>query len=112
MILGISIYADGHEYYVVFNWGSDNNAPETHTNVDYNNLPPDNTNCAEPECDNRNIPTSDLYNNTGILIDVDNAPSAPPAQTYNYIVIIAPTNVSPDQIDVDAITVTEIPPTP
>jgi hypothetical protein len=81
-----------YEYYEVFNWG--NNVPDTNTNVDTTTLidPPGNP--ANPEADNEVIPTSELYGSppqqSGILIDVDNAPDPPPPDTYNYVVIIAP----------------------
>jgi len=114
--VGISNASDGSTYYEVFNWGD--NKRDTNTNVDTNNLPADAT-CVNspPECDNRVIPTTDLYPsppapapNTGILIDVDNAPSAPPAGTYNYVVIISPTTGALDPAQVDSIQVTEVPP--
>lgn len=119
IIIGISKFADGQIYYEVFNWG--NGIPDTNTNVDTNILPPDNstTNCdTDPECDNRIIPTSELYDPdddgpappTGILIDVDTAPSSPPPGNYNYIVIISPVDTGPekDPSQIDAIVVTEV----
>jgi hypothetical protein len=93
---------------------------DTNTNVDINTLPPEDTNCPADECDNRAISTGNLYQDpdtgvsTGILIDVDNAPSSPPAGTYDYIVIISPSNDSDGEAQIDAIVVTEVPisPTP
>jgi hypothetical protein len=111
VILGISQLPDGSIYYEIFNWGD--NKPDTNTNVDVNTLPPD-PGCVA-ECDNRTIPTADLHpqpaGGTGILIDVDNAPSAPPAGSYDYLVIISPPTGG-DAAQVDAIEVTEVPPTP
>ncbi len=112
IIIGISQFPDGSLYYEVFNWG--NGIPDTNTNVDTADLPPDPLCPGDPECENRDIPIDDLYPNPGggILIDVDTASSAPPPGTYDYIVIISPNNnVEPAQID--AIVVTEVPlPTP
>ncbi|MFN8412176.1 MAG: hypothetical protein U0Z26_07295 [Anaerolineales bacterium] len=100
VILGISTHADGSVYYEVFNWG--NGIPDTNTNV-----------ASVPENDNQIIPTTNLYSNpgTGILIDVDNATSAPPPDTYNYLVVIAPVSTSKpasESIDVGAVDVTEV----
>ncbi|MBE0682373.1 MAG: hypothetical protein IH589_10700 [Anaerolineales bacterium] len=114
IIVGISNSPTGSEYYEVFNWG--NNIPDANTNVDTNELVAD-PNCPSgEECDDREIPESDLYPNpgAGILIDVDTATSAPPAGTYDYIVVISP-NGGPANGDaqVDSIEVTEVPiPTP
>jgi hypothetical protein len=109
IIIGISNSPTGSSYYEVFNWG--NNIPDTNTNVNTNTLPPDTT-CtgpSAPECDNTVIPTTSLYTdpatgiNTGILINVDTAPSAPPEGTYNYLVIISPP--SGDSAQVDAVVI-------
>ena len=121
VILGISqsdMSLPGDIYYEVFNWG--NNKPDTNTNVDTSTLPPDPTcdgTATAPECDNRVIPATDLYPsppapppNTGVLIDVDNAPSAPPAGSYGFLVIISPASGAPDAAQIDAIQVTEVPP--
>jgi hypothetical protein len=104
IIIAISHNADGSDYYEVFNWGD--NIPDTNTNIDP---------ALQPENDNAPIQTSDLYTDpvtgisTGILIDVDTAPSAPPEGTYNYLVIICPLNIlSPDPAQVDSVVV--IPP--
>jgi hypothetical protein len=99
IVIGIS--QDGITYYVVFNWGDDN--PDTNTNID---------STLQPEDDNTPIPISDLYENgvfpqTGILIDVDTAPAAPPEGTYTYIVILSPP--STDAAQVDSIVVDEVP---
>jgi hypothetical protein len=108
VVVGISHLVDGSVYYEVFNWGDNNR--DTNTNVDTNTLPADPACTASPpECDNRSIPTGDLYNGTGVLIDVDNAPSAPPAGTYDYIVVISPQSGAPDGAQVDAV---EVVPTP
>jgi hypothetical protein len=113
LIIGISNFADGSLYYEVFNWG--NGIPDNNSNVG---------DVAGSEVNNQQVNLSELYdpdspdlsdnsNSTGILIDVDNAPSNPPPNTYNYIVIIAPIVASGESAQVDAIVVTEIPiPTP
>lgn len=128
IIIGISHDPSGSVYYEVFNWGNDN-SPDTNSNVDTNVITPD-PNCTSldleyPECDNHQIELDDLHdpdgdadldtsNRTGILIDVDNAPSSPPPDTYNYIVIISPYGGSANEpVEIDAIDVTEVPtPTP
>ncbi len=104
-------------YYEVFNWGD--NDPDTNTNADINNLPPDLApGCIEPECDNYQIETTDLYptpSGTGILIDVDTAPAPPPPDSYNFVVLISPivAGSSGNNAQVDAVVVTEVPiPTP
>jgi hypothetical protein len=103
--ISILISQDGITYYQVFNWGD--NVPDTNTNLDP---------ALQPEVDNAPIPTTDLYSpdptntaipQTGILIDVDTAPSNPPEGTYNYLAIISPPSV--DSAQVDAITITEVP---
>jgi hypothetical protein len=93
VILGISIYPDGQIYYEIFNWGNGV--------VDYNSNVWD----VLPEIDNQKIPMSDLYPypGTGILIDVDNAPSAPPPGNYRYLVIISPLGGDGDWTEVDSI---------
>jgi hypothetical protein len=116
IIIGISQVDDG-SYYEVFNWG-DNNRDEN-TNVDFNTLPPDTSPaCTEPECDNREIPVTELHTDTtapppdvdtGILIDVDNAPGKPPEGDYGFVVIIAPASGAPDAAQVDAVVVEEVP---
>jgi hypothetical protein len=79
-------------------------------------LPPDPacTDPSAPECDNRVIPAADLYPgasgpdpSTGILIDVDTAPSEPPAGTYDYLVIVSPSGSDPAQVD--SVVVEEVP---
>lgn len=109
IIIGISEYADGSIYYEVFNWGD--GIPDMNTNVGP---------IAGDEDDNQSIATSDLYDpddagpapSTGILIDVDNASSQPPPNTYNYVVIISP-NTGSGASQIDAVVVTEVPiPTP
>ncbi|MCQ3936039.1 MAG: hypothetical protein DPW18_03210 [Chloroflexi bacterium] len=105
IIIGVipdSDLSDGFNYYYqVLNWGDNNR--DTNTNVDYPLLPV--TNCSD-ECDNRQIPPGILIGpyETGILIDVDNAPSMPPPDIYYYIIIISPPGADPAQID--AVTLT------
>jgi hypothetical protein len=94
VILGISTFADGHIYYDVFNWG--NGAQDLNTNI---------WNVAD--VDNQQIPLTDLWNypvppSTGIAINADGAPSQPPPDTYNYLVVICPLTGA-DGMEVDSI---------
>ena len=130
IIIGISNYADGSQYYEIFNWG--NGSPDNNSNVG------DVAQTSGTELDNQTIPVSgntevpqsqtELYDpdyspgtpdtngplpQTGILIDVDSATSAPPPNTYNYVVIIAPMGDSDGGAQLDAIQTVEVPiPTP
>lgn len=130
IIIGISNYADGSQYYEIFNWG--NGSPDNNSNVG------DVAQTSGTELDNQSIPVSgntevpqsqtELYDpdyspgtpgtngplpQTGILIDVDSATSAPPPNTYNYVVIIAPMGDSDGGAQLDAIQTVEVPiPTP
>jgi hypothetical protein len=101
VIIGISIFPDGQIYYEVFNWG--NGIADTNTNV-----------ASVTDEDNASISMNDLYSNpgTGILIDVDNAPSEPPPGGYQYVVIISPVKPPPptDTIQVDSVEVIEVSP--
>lgn len=112
IIIGISHFSDGSQYYEVFNWG--NGTPDANSNVGE---------IAQTtgESDNQNINTSDLYDpdgagpaqQTGILIDVDTATSNPPADTYEFIVLISPSGGSGESAQVDAVQAVEVPiPTP
>ncbi len=113
IIMGISQFADASIFYEVFNWG--NNIPDTNTNVDTSlgtfPLDPACPDILAPECDNREISMLLLYPypGTGILIDVDNALSAPPIGSYRYIVIISPLSGVPDGSQVDSIERVEVP---
>jgi len=120
IIIGISNVPDGSQYYEVFNWGDWNG---TTGNVDTNSNVGDVAQAAGSEVDNANVPTSDLYDpdgsagaapQTGILIDVDTAPNGPPPPaTYDYVVIISPSNPAGDPAGIDAIATVEEPiPTP
>jgi len=127
VIVGITNDPTGITYYQVFNWG--NNQADTNSNVNTNtlaDLPINSANSANPEADNEPIATSYLYQDpsaplspqTGILIDVDNAPSNPPPDIYNYVVVIAPVvppqspppPVADTSAQVDSIQVTDVPP--
>ncbi len=109
IVIGVSDKPDG-SYYEVFNWGDIYNVRDQNTNVDYMKLPTDPACAADPECDNRNIPTTSLYGasyKSGILIDVDyNTSGKPPEGSYRYIVILAPS--SSDASQIDAIEVVEV----
>lgn len=108
IIIGISQNPDG-SYYEVFNWGDNNR--DQNTNVDYANLPPDPLCPSDPECDNRDIPTTSLYGSpiqSGILIDVDyNTAGKPPEGSYRYVVIICPL-LGSDPAQIDSIVVEEV----
>jgi len=137
IIIGLSVYSDGHEYYEVFNWS--NGTPDLNSNVG------DVAQTTGTETDNQIIPVSDnsevpvlppetvLYDpdynsvpsetngplpQTGVLIDVDNAAGHPPAgptgsTVYNYVVIISPIGGSGQNAQIDSIQATEVPiPTP
>lgn len=99
VILGISKYSDGQIYYEVFNWGNLSGMLTDDTN----------TNIAHViENDNVVIPLSELYNypippSTGILINVDGAASAPPQDSYRYLIIVSPFKSATDSTQVDAI---------
>ncbi len=114
VVVGISQNSSGNPYYEVFNWGD--GKPDKNTNVDTSN-PAVGLGSVATEADNAPIPTSKLDGTpptkTGILIDVDTAPSHPPEGDYNYVVVSAPPasapNNSGDGSQVDAIQVTEVP---
>ena len=55
-----------------------------------------------PESDQRTILASDLYNGTGIAIDID---SIVPPGMYSYIRFTAPTGDADNQMEIDAIEV-------
>jgi len=95
VILGISMFSDGHIYYEIFNWYNDIGNPSTDFNTNVSGI---------LENDNQVILMSNLYNypGTGILIDVDGASSAPPPGIYLYLVIISP-STGPDSIQIDSI---------
>lgn len=90
--------SDGSNWYTVFNWGD--NIRDTNTNVDYTILtlpaPPPNP----EEMDQRPIAASDLYNSSGVAIDID---SVVPPGTYTFIRLRAPTGDTDGQAEVDGI---------
>ncbi len=120
IIIGItndSDATDGIQYYEVFNWGNNGTpAPDTNSNVG------DVAQTTGTEDDNQPIDLTELHDpdgagsapQTGFLIDVDNATSNPPADTYNYVVIISPNGGGSGQAaQVDSVQATEVPiPTP
>lgn len=130
IIIGISNDSSGAGYYEVFNWG--NGTPDANSNIgDIAGTEDDNQ--AIPVAGNTETPPSEneLYDpdyvsgppetngplpQTGILIDVDNAPSSPPPDTYNYVVIISPRDDdvggaggSGEPTTIDAIQTVEVP---
>jgi hypothetical protein len=102
IIIGISQFSNGGSFYVVFFWGD--GIPDNNSNVG------DVAANAGAEVDNFEIEASELHGvpptQTGILIDVDNAVSAPPIGIYRYIVIQVPVlpggdgNAGFDSIDI------------
>jgi hypothetical protein len=89
--------SDGTNWYTIFNWG--NNVADTNTNMDFNIL----SNPQVPEePDQRDIPTAELYNSTGIAIDLD---SIVPPGAYPYIRFIAPPGDIDNHMEIDAIQV-------
>lgn len=116
IIIGITNDNTGSHYYEVFNWGQDQSADDNSNISDYS---------VGGEADDEPIALNDLYDpdgvgsapSTGILIDVDNAPIAPPPDNYEFVVIISPPDPPPlndNPAQVDAIQTVEvpIPPTP
>ena len=98
---------DGTNWYTVFYWGDE--IRDTNTNMDYTLLanpvaapfPPPN------EPDQRIIPATEMYNGTGVAIDLDNIPVPPfvqpPAGTYPYLRIIAPPSDTDGQLEIDGL---------
>ena len=117
IIIGISNDPTGADYYEVFSWGT--GGPDENSNVG------DVAVAEGGEYDNQQIDLSELHDpdgagtapQTGILIDVDTADSAPPPGIYQYVVIISPddSDVDPangagsgDPADIDAIQTVEV----
>jgi uncharacterized repeat protein (TIGR01451 family) len=92
--------SDGKNWYTVFNWGdniSDDNTNVAHTLLTIPVTPPD-----PEEVDQRSIASSDLYNDTGIEINIDGI--VPPGQ-YTFIRFYAPPGDVDGQTEIDAIEV-------
>lgn len=112
IIVGISMFDDGRQYYEVFNWF--NGTPDTNSNVGHI------AQLMGTENDNQPIDVDELYDpddagpapSTGILIDVDRAPSNPPPGEYGFVVLISPGGGSGDDADVDAVQAVEVEITP
>ncbi|MBN8656551.1 MAG: hypothetical protein J0M11_12495 [Anaerolineae bacterium] len=130
IIIGITNDETGGTYYEVFNWGD--NVADTNSNVsdqaaggeepdeeievsDATAVPPTPDTLHDPDYEESNGTNGPLPQ-TGILIDVDNAASNPPPNTYEFVVIISPSTLPGDtsgNAQVDAIMATEVPiPTP
>jgi hypothetical protein len=89
--------SDGNKWYTVFDWG--NNIADTNTNMDFNIL----SNPQVPaEPDQRDILAAELYNSTGIAINLDGV--VPPG-TYSYIRFTAPPGDVDNKMEIDAIQV-------
>ncbi|MEW6286603.1 MAG: DUF11 domain-containing protein [Chloroflexota bacterium] len=88
--------SDGNNWYRVFYWGD--GIRDTNTNADYTllTLPPASP---DPEEDQRRIVSSDLYNGTGVAIDID---SIVPPGVYTFIRFYAPTGDVDGQAEIDA----------
>jgi hypothetical protein len=104
----ISISMDDVIYYVVFNWGD--GTPDNNSNVG------DVTTNTGTENDNQNIDSSELHGtapqDTGVLVDVDNASSNPPPGDYWYVAIQAPSPDVDGGAGFDSIEIAENTPTP
>jgi hypothetical protein len=87
--------SDGNNWYTIFNWG--NNIADTNSNMNFNIL---SNPQVPPEPDQRDISAAELYNSTGIAIDVD---GIVPAGTYSYIRFTAPTGDVDNKMEIDAI---------
>jgi len=72
----IEVSADGVTWYTVFVWGD--GAPDINSNVDINVI-------GGMENDNRQINTSNLYNQTGVTIDIDAIPGISTGTIYPWI---------------------------
>ena len=82
--------SDGYNWYTILNWG--NGSPDNNTNIGG----------FSPEDDNYHINPGDLYNSTGVAIDLDGM--GIPTGTYSYIRITAPAgDTGNDGCDIDAI---------
>ena len=89
--------SDGNNWYTVFYWG--NNIADTNTNMDFNIL----SNPQIPEePDQRDIPAAELYNSTGIAINLDGV--VPPG-IYSYIRFTALPGDVDNKMEIDAIQV-------
>jgi len=94
----VEISADGINWYQVFYWGDPEGNPDTNTNVDISD-PAFGAICPA-EADNCSIPTTSLYNNTGVTIDVD---GLVPAGYYAWIRITSPPGGDGDSSNIDSI---------
>lgn len=123
--------SDGIDYYEVFYWGDNN--PDENSNVGdiaqaagvendnhaipvagNTEVPPSATELYDPDYDAGPPETNGPLPQTGILIDVDQAASNPPAGDYAFVVVISPLGGSGEPAELDAISTVEvpIPPTP
>ncbi len=82
----------GGPWYTILNWG--NGGPDGNTSIGQLGY-------SVGEADNENIPQADLYNNSGIQIDVDGA--GVPAGTYPYLRIYSPPGGDGDAAQIDSI---------
>jgi hypothetical protein len=94
MVVEIS---DGTNWYTVFYWGDE--FADTNSNMNFNIL----SNPQTPqETDQREILAGELYNSSGIAIDID---AIVPPGTYSYIRFTAPAGDADNQTEIDAIEV-------
>ena len=93
----VEISSDGNTWYEVFYWGDPGGSPDTNTNVDVQYVIND---LCPTEIDNCVIPTTRLYNSTGITIDID---SIVPSGNYSWIRITSPVSPGGDNSEVDAV---------
>jgi len=106
VMIGITNDPTGGTFYTVFYWGDSD--PDMNSNVG------DIAVSTGGEADNQQIALSDLYGTdpyqTGIAIDVDNADSNPPVNSYQYVVIFAPTTGGGESANINAVEVIPEPP--
>ena len=96
----VELSTDGGSWTQVLNWG--NNLDDTNTNMSLSIIG-DGGNPSNPEYDDRPIPYAELYNNTGITIDID---SLGLSGSYPWIRFYCPTIAegnTDDLCDIDAI---------
>jgi uncharacterized repeat protein (TIGR01451 family) len=91
----------GQNWFTIFNWGDE--VRDTNTNVDFNILTLPVIPAAPPEeRDERDVLAADLYNNTGVAIDLD---GVVPDGTYPYVRFCAPLDGNDNKMEIDAIAI-------
>lgn len=90
--------SDGNNWYRIFNWGD--NIRDTNTNVDYAILTVPVTPPTPEEVDQRPVASGDLYNGSGIAINID---GIVPLGNYTFIRFYAPPGDVDGGTEIDAI---------